>query len=274
VYVDSHAHLDSERFSNETDAVIQRARDAGVEAILSIGIGDKPGTFSGGIGFAEKYDWIFASIGVHPHEAQHATAESFAELEELAKHSKVIAWGEIGLDYFYDYSPREIQKQVFLQQMELARSAKKPLIIHCRPSEGSENAWDDTLTLIREHWASSGLGGVLHCFTGGLRHAMAALDLGFVVSFAGNVTFPKAQSIRDVARELPLDRILIETDCPFLAPMPHRGKRNEPAMVPFVAKQLAELRGMSQEDVGRITSQNFYRFFALSEKMPESRNNG
>ncbi len=267
MYVDSHAHLDSERFKGESDAILQRARDAGVQTILAIGIGEKPGTFRGALDFAEKHDWIFATIGIHPHEAEDATEESYVELEQLARHPKVIAWGEIGLDYFYDHSPRETQKQVFLRQIELARAAKKPIVIHCRPSDNSKNAWDDTLALLREHWASSGLGGLLHCFTGGLHHAKAALDFGFMISFAGNVTFPKAQSIRDVARDLP------ETDCPFLAPMPNRGKRNEPAFVPLVAKQIAELRGSSQAEIGRITAENFYRFFALSEKMSDSRNN-
>ncbi len=273
MYVDSHAHLDSERFSDDADAVLRRAREVGVRTILSIGIGEKPGSFRGAIDLAEKYDWIYATIGIHPHEAEQASEESFVELEELAQHPRVIAWGEIGLDYFYDHSPREIQKQVFLRQLELARAAKKPIVIHCRPSVNSENAWDDTLTLLREHWASSGLGGILHCFTGGMHHATAALELGFMVSFAGNVTFPKAQSIRDAAQQLPLDRILIETDCPFLAPLPHRGKRNEPSLLPLVAKHIAELRGSSQEEIGEITARNFYRFFGLPEKMPDSGNN-
>ncbi len=143
-----------------------------------------------------------------------------AELEQLAKRPKVIAWGEIGLDYFYDHSPREVQRQVFVKQMELARAAKLPIVIHCRPSEGSDDAWQECLGLISQHWAGSGLGGVLHCFTGNWAHAKRALDLGFMISFAGNVTFPKAQQIRDAAKEVPLDRMLIETDCPYLAPVP------------------------------------------------------
>ena len=155
----------------------------------------------------------------------------FDELERLSKDPKVIAWGEIGLDYFYDHSPREVQQRVFVQQMEMARAAKLPIIIHNRPSDNSENAWDDLFRLLREHWASSGLGGVLHCFTGSVEHARAALDLGFMISFAGNITYPKAQNIRDAAAMAPLDRIFIETDSPYLAPVPHRGKRNEPAFV-------------------------------------------
>jgi TatD DNase family protein len=273
VYVDSHAHLDSERFVADVDAVLQRARDAAVKTILSIGIGEKPGTFRGAIDLAEKHDWIFATIGVHPHEAAQATDASFAELEQLARHPKVIAWGEIGLDYFYDHSPRETQKQIFIRQMQMARAANKPLVIHCRPSDNSENAWDDSIALLREYWAASGLGGILHCFGGAAHHAVAALDMGFMISLAGNITFPKAQPIRDVARGLPLDRILIETDCPFLAPVPHRGKRNEPSMVPLVAKQVADLHGRSQEEIGHITAENFYRFFSLSEKMSDSGDN-
>ena len=183
----------------------------------------------------------------------------------MAKRPKVIAWGEIGLDYFYDHSPRELQQQVFLKQMELARAAKLPIVIHCRPSDKSENAWDDCLALMEQHWESSGLGGILHCFTGSWSHARRALDMGFMISFAGNITFPKAQHIRDAAKEVPLDRMLIETDSPFLAPVPNRGKRNEPAFVKEVARQLGEIRGLSTEEIGQQTTANFYNFFKLPE---------
>jgi TatD DNase family protein len=149
--------------------------------------------------------------------------------------------------------------------MELARSTRLPVVIHCRPSENSQNAWDDCLGLLREHWAGSGMGGVLHCFSGSLEHARAALEMGFVISFAGNITFPKAQTIREVAREVPLDRMFIETDSPFLAPVPYRGKRNEPAFVKEVARQIGELRGLSREDAGAQTATNFRRFFSLPE---------
>ena len=159
------------------------------------------------------------------------------------------------------------QQRVFVQQMELARAARLPIVIHCRPSDGSENAWDDCLRLIDEQWAPSGLGGVMHCFTGNVEQAKRSLDLGFMISFAGNVTFPKAQNIRDAAMEVPLDRMLIETDSPYLAPVPHRGKRNEPAFVKEVARQVGELRGLGPEDVGTRTTQNFYRFFSLHEKV-------
>ena len=200
---------------------------------------------------------MYATIGIHPHEAKLAHESDFQELEQLAKRPKVIAVGEIGLDYFYDHSPRDVQQQVFLRQMELAKAAKLPIVIHCRPSEGSENAWDDCLGLIEKHWAPSGLGGVLHCFTGSLAHARKALDMGFMISFAGNVTFPKAQNIRDAAKEVPLDRMLIETDSPFLAPVPNRGKRNEPAFVRETARQFGELRGISTEEVGLADQPEF-----------------
>jgi TatD DNase family protein len=267
MYIDSHAHLDGKRFDSDREQVLQRARAAGVETILAIGIGDGPGTLDCAIKLADRYPQLYATVGIHPHEAQLATDAALEELEQLSKHPKVIAWGEIGLDYFYDHSPRDVQARVFIRQMEQARAAKLPIIIHCRPSENSENAWDDTLQLIREHWGSSGLGGILHCFTGGVHHARAALELGFLISFAGNLTFPKAEGIREVAKEVPLDRVLIETDSPFLAPAPHRGKRNEPAFVVEVAGKLAELRGLTPEEVGAQTSVNFSRFFSLSKKV-------
>src|SRR5437588_1929187 len=191
--VDSHAHLDGPKFDTDRTEVLGRARAAGVVNILAIGSGTGPGTLDCAIRIAEQHDWIYASIGVHPHEAKLATESDYAQLETLASHPRVIGFGEIGLDYFYDHSPREVQRQVFVRQMEIARTAKLPIIIHCRPSENSENAWDDTLQLMREHWASAGIGGVLHCFTGEQQHAKAALDMGFTISFSGNVTFSKAE---------------------------------------------------------------------------------
>lgn len=247
--------------------MLARAHEAGVTTVLAIGNGDGPGTgtLDCAVKLAEQHASVYATVGIHPHEAVLATQDDFDQLVQLARHPKVVAWGEIGLDYFYDHSPRDVQQRVFLTQMELARSAKLPIIIHCRPSDNSENAWDDLLRLIREHWASSGLGGVLHCFTGTVDHARAALDLGFVLSFAGNITFPKAQNIRDAAAIAPLDRMFIETDSPYLAPVPHRGQRNEPAYVVEVARQIATLRGLSPEEIGRQTTRNFYNFFALTQ---------
>jgi len=266
MFVDSHAHLDGKQFDADREAVIARAREAGVDAIVAIGNGDGPEDCDCAIRLAEKYDFMYATLGIHPHEAALATDAAYEKMREWAKHPKVIAWGEIGLDYFYDHSPRDVQKQVFIRQMELAKEAKLPIVIHCRPSNNGEDAWEDCLGLIRDRWSGSGLGGVLHCFTGMWDHARRALDMGFMISFAGNVTFPKAQTIRDAAKEVPLERMLIETDCPYLAPVPNRGKRNEPAFVRETARQLGELRGLSAEEIGAQTTQNFFEFFSLHEK--------
>ena len=263
MFVDSHAHLEGKQYAADREEVIARARESGVEAIVAIGNGDGPGTLDCGIRLAAMHAFMYATVGIHPHEAAQARDSDFDEMATLVKHPKVIAWGEIGLDYFYDHSPREVQRRVFLRQMELAKTAKLPIVIHCRPSSGSENAWDDCLGLIDEQWARNGLGGILHCFTGTWPHAKRALDMGFMLSFAGNVTYPKAQQIRDAARQVPIDRMLIETDSPYLAPIPHRGKRNEPAFVKETARQIGEIRGMPSEDVGRQTGENFYRFFNL-----------
>jgi TatD DNase family protein len=261
--VDSHCHLDGPRFDSDREQVIARARQAGLTNLLAVGTGDGPGTLDCAVKIAEQHDMVYATVGIHPHEAQLAKDSDFAQLEQLARRPKAIAWGEIGLDYYYDHSPRDIQRNVFIRQMELARTARLPIVIHCRPSDNSDNAWEDCLALIEQHWSSSGLGGVLHCFTGAWVHAKRALDMGFMISFAGNVTFPKAQQIRDSAAQVPLDRMLIETDSPFLAPVPYRGKRNEPAYVKETARQIGELRGLSVEQVGEETSRNFYRFFSV-----------
>ena len=238
--------------------------------MVAIGNGDGPPTLDAGIRLAEKHPFMYATIGIHPHEARLADEAAYQEMEQLARHPKVIAWGEIGLDYHYDHSPRETQKQVFARQMELAAAAKLPIVIHCRPSDGSDNAWDDCLGMIEQLWAPQGLGGILHCFTGKWAQARHALDMGFMISFAGNLTFPKGQQIRDAALEVPLDRMLIETDSPYLAPVPHRGKRNEPAFVVETARKLGELRSLSVDEIGEQTSRNFYKFFKLTE-MVESK---
>ena len=265
MFVDSHAHLEGKQFATDREQVIARAREAGVTNIVAIGNGDGPVNFDCGIQLAEKYDFMYATIGIHPHEAHLANEAAFDRMQQLARHPKIIAWGEIGLDYYYDHSPRETQQQVFSKQMELAAAAKLPIVIHCRPSEGSDNAWEDCLRLIHDQWAPHGLGGILHCFTGNWPQANRALDMGFMISFAGNVTFPKAQQIRDAAMQVPLDRMLIETDSPYLAPVPHRGKRNEPAFVKETARKLGELRGRTLEAVGEQTSRNFYNFFKFAE---------
>ena len=267
MYTDSHCHPENKRFEADRPEVFARAKAAGVTTMLAIGNGAGPGTgtFDCAIKLAEQHQGVYATVGIHPHEAALARPTDFDELAALANHEKVIAWGEIGLDYFYDHSPREVQQQVFLQQMELAKAAKLPIVIHCRPSDNSTNAWDDTLRMIRENWASAGLGGVMHCFGGTLEHAKASLDLGFVISFAGNITYPKAQNIRDAASTVPLDQMFIETDSPYLAPVPHRSKRNEPAFVTEVARQIGDPRGFSPEEIGHQTSENFRRFFRIPD---------
>ena len=277
MYIDSHAHLEGKRYDADREEVLARAKSAGVGTYLAIGNGEGPDTADCGIRLAEKYSRqpqypeIWASIGIHPHEATLANDAADAQMLEWARHPKVIAWGEIGLDYFYDHSPREVQKTVFRRQMELAQAAKLPIIIHCRPSDNSENAWDDCLSMIAEHWNapdldSADLGGILHCFTGSVEHARRGLDLGFMISFAGNITFPKAQNIRDAALFVPLDRMLIETDSPYLAPVPHRGQRNEPSYVIETARQIGQLRSLSKDEIGQQTADNFSRFFKLSER--------
>ncbi len=270
MFIDSHAHLDGKQFDPDRAEVIARARESGVTNIVAIGNGDGPAEVDCGIRLAEKYDFMYATLGIHPHEARLADQAAYDRMEQLARHPKIIAWGEIGLDYHYDHSPRDVQQQVFIKQMELAAAARLPIVIHCRPSDGSDNAWQDCLGLIHDRWSATGLGGILHCFTGNWAHAKHALDMGFMISFAGNLTFPKAQPIRDAAMEVPLERMLIETDSPYLAPVPNRGKRNEPAFVIETARKLGELRGLSMEEVGVQTSRNFYKFFKLTE-MVESK---
>jgi TatD DNase family protein len=256
--IDSHAHIDFPQFADDREAMLERAREAGVGTLLAIGTGPGPEKLDAAIPFAEQHDWIYTSVGIHPHEAKEVTPQHLDELARLAQHPKVIAWGEIGLDYFYDHSPRDVQATVFRSQMELAREAKLPIIIHCR------DAWDDCLALIERHWRPTGLAGILHCFTGTLDHAKRGLELGFLISFAGNSTYPKTQNIRDVAKEIPLDRMLIETDSPFLAPQPYRGKRNEPAYVAEVAKTLATVRNLAPEEIAAATAANFRRLFRIA----------
>jgi TatD DNase family protein len=256
--IDSHAHIDGPQFADDRDAMLARARAAGVSTILAIGTGPGPEKLDAALPFAEVHNWIYTTVGIHPHDAKEVTPTHLETLAALAKHPKVIAWGEIGLDYFYDHSPRDVQERVFRQQMELAHAAKLPIIIHCR------DAWDDCLRLLDDVWKPTGLGGILHCFTSTLDHARKGLDMGFLISFTGNISFPKAQNIRDVAKVLPLSNILIETDSPYLAPQPHRGKRNEPAYVLEVAKALANVRDLELSEIAAKTTETFRRFFRLT----------
>jgi TatD DNase family protein len=253
--IDSHCHLDHEQFDADREAVIERALAAGVEHMVAIGTGDGPPDLEAGIRIADRYPAFYATVGVHPHDAAKATPETFKHLASLLTHPKVISLGEIGLDYHYDFSPRDVQRAAFIEQMSIAREAARPIVIHTR------EAWDDTLALLREHWAPSGLGGIMHCFSGGAAEARQALDLGFYLSFGGIVTFPKATELHEVARLAPADRILVETDAPYLAPVPKRGKRNEPAYILETARKLADLRGESLESIATVTSANFRRLF-------------
>jgi TatD DNase family protein len=268
--VDSHAHLDSPRYDADREELLQRAWQQGVRTVLSIGIGEGPDTMQQALELSRSYAGkpgiprVLATAGIHPHEAQLADPAALAKLDELLADPDVLAVGEIGLDYYYDHSPRPQQKQAFAQQMEVAAAKRRPIIIHCRPSEGSSDAWDDTLEMIETAWVRTNLGGILHCFTGEWEHARRALDCGFLISFAGNITFPRAENIREVAAKVPLDRMLIETDAPFLAPLPYRGKRNEPAWVGRVADKVAEVRGITSEQVASSTANNFFRFFGVA----------
>jgi TatD DNase family protein len=256
--IDSHCHLDSAEFNEDREAVIERAIAAGVEHMMAIGTGDGPPDLEAGLRLAEKHSAFFATVGVHPHDAAKASPDDFKRLADLLAHPKVRGIGEIGLDYHYDFSPREIQKSVFIQQMEIAASARKPIVIHTR------EAWDDTLALIEQHWTPHVIGGIMHCFSGGPEEARRALDLGFYLSFGGIVTFPKALAVQEAAKSAPRDRILIETDAPYLAPVPKRGKRNEPALIVHTARKLAELRGESYQELCDATTENFRRLLLLN----------
>jgi TatD DNase family protein len=259
--IDSHAHLEMSQFDDDRAAMLDRARASGIEMLLAIGSGTSPAErIDAAIPFAETHDWIYATVGIHPHDAAAATEEHFARLDELSRHRRVIAWGEMGLDYYYDHSPRDVQQRVFRRQLDQARAAKLPIVIHCR------DAWGDCLRILEDDWRSSGLGGIFHCFTAGAAEARHGLDMGFLISFAGNLTYPKMQPLRDLARELPLDSILTETDSPFLPPQPRRGKRNEPAFVVEVAQALANVRNLATDEIADVTAANFRRFFRLGAK--------
>jgi TatD DNase family protein len=252
--VDSHCHLDAQVFDEDRDATIQRARDAGVETMVAIGSGDGPPDLSAGIRLAEKYDFMYATVGVHPHDASKADESTWEALIALTEHPKVIAIAEIGLDYHYDFSPRETQRAVFARQLRIAREANLPIAIHTR------EAWADTVAPLREHWAGTGEpGGIFHCFSGSPEEAGEALDMGFLLSYSGIITFPKAEQLREAVRRTPLDRLLVETDSPYLAPVPWRGKRNEPAFVVETARKVAEIKELSFDEVAAATTSNWKR---------------
>jgi TatD DNase family protein len=240
--IDSHCHINDKQFDADREAAIERALSAGVGHMMVI---DAPE-------FAEAHECMYATIGVHPHEASKATEDSFARVREMTRHPKVRAVGEIGLDYHYDFSPRDVQMDVFRRQIEIAHEAELPIVIHTR------EAWEDTLQTIER---TGGLphGGIMHCFTGDAAQARQAVEMGFHLAFGGVLTFPKAESVREAARFAPEDRLLVETDCPYLAPVPNRGKRNEPAFVVEVARRLAEVRGTTLEAIAEVTTRNFGR---------------
>ncbi len=256
--IDSHAHLDDARYDGDRDAVIARAREAGVEIFITIGC--DLATSRSAVALAERYPFVYATVGVHPHEVKHIGDDWYEELRRLAQHPKVVGYGEIGLDYHYNYSPPKLQRERFREQVGIAKDLGLPLSIHSREAQ------EDTIAILREEKAGT-VGGVFHCFTGDAWLAKDALDLGFYLSFSGVLTFQNASMLRDIAKTVPMDRLLVETDCPYLTPAPHRGKRNEPSFVTLVAEKLAEVRTESEaldvEQVGRITADNTRRLFKI-----------
>jgi TatD DNase family protein len=249
--IDSHCHLDDRQFDDDRAQVIERALAAGVGRMLAIGTGNGPPDLEAGLRLAREYSFLYATVGVHPHDAAKAMPETFGAMQALLADEKVLAVGEIGLDYHYDFSPREVQRAVFVEQLGLAGRAGKPVVIHTR------EAWEDTLDLLRERFSRGR--GILHCFTGGSEEARQALDLGLLLSFGGVLTFPKSDAVREAARLAPEDRLLVETDAPYLAPAPKRGKRNEPAFMVETVRRLAEVRGVPPEHIAQVTTANFER---------------
>jgi TatD DNase family protein len=268
--IDSHAHLDSPRYANDREAMLSRASEAGVGAVLAIGIGEGPHQMQQALDICREFNGkpnlprLFASAGIYPHNTHEADTAALQKLDSLLAEPEVIACGEIGLDYYHDGAPHDVQQAGLIHQLEIAAARKCPILIHCRPKEGATDAWRDLFGILDEHWGPTGLGGVMHCFGGGWDEARRSMDLGFLVSFAGNVTYPKAQPLRDVAARIPLDSLLVETDAPWLAPEPNRSKRNEPAWVSQTAAVLAGLLSVEEQELASATTKNFTRLFDLS----------
>ncbi|WP_297987269.1 TatD family hydrolase [Anoxybacillus sp.] len=251
---DTHAHLNATQFNEDVEQVIERARAEGVSHIVVVGF-DRP-TIERAMELAEQYSFIYAAVGWHPVDAIHMTDDDLMMIEQLAAHPKVVALGEMGLDYYWDQSPKEVQKEVFRKQIRLAKKVKLPIIIHNR------DATADIVHILREEQAAE-VGGVMHCFTGSVEVAHQCIDMNFYISFGGPVTFKNAKKPKEVAKEISLDRLLIETDCPYLTPHPFRGKRNEPSYVKYVAEAIAELKGVSFDEVAQKTSDNAKRLFGI-----------
>jgi len=258
MFVDSHAHIDGQEFDGDREEVIARAHAAGVSLILNVGTGDPhSGALERAVELGRQHESVFTAIGTHPHDARLYDDATEQKIKNLINNEHVIAWGEIGLDFHYDNSPRDVQIDVFKRQLHAALECDLPVVIHTREAEA------ETIDILRSEYEGAQRRGVFHCFSGSMNLAQRAIEIGFMISFSGIVTFKKAEELRDVARQVPLDRLLIETDCPYLTPIPYRGKRNEPAYVVEVARCLAGLHGVDFEEMGRITSENFNRFFEI-----------
>ncbi len=254
--IDSHAHIQGKEYAGEVEAVISRAREAGVETIVSVGGAGDMSSNTEAVALAARFDNIYATVGMHPHDAKDVGADELQALQELAASPKVVAIGETGLDYYYNHSPHEVQRRVFSQFIHMARDTGLPIVVHER------DAAPEAVDLLRNEGAG-GLRGVIHCFTGNYEAARAYLDLGFYLSFTGIITFKNAEPLREVVRQVPLERMFVETDSPFLTPVPHRGKRNEPAYVRFVAETVAKIKGLELEEVARVTTNNVKDLFRI-----------
>lgn len=269
--IDSHAHLDNARYSDDRAAMLARAYEAGIGAVLAIGIGEQAAGMDGALKICRQFNGqpgmprLYASAGVYPHNTHEIDGAVLAKLDSLLSEPEVIACGEIGLDYYHEGTPHDVQRAGLIKQLEIAEARKRPILIHCRPTGDGANsnmdAWDDLLSVLDEHWRHTGLGGIMHCFGAGSEQARRSLDLGFLISFAGNLTYPKAAAMREVAAVVPDDRLLIETDAPFLAPVPLRGQRNESALIAHTVECMAGVRGVSVQEVAAITTANFRRLF-------------
>jgi TatD DNase family protein len=258
MFVDSHAHIDGREFDADRDEVIERARAAGVSVILNVGTGDPHSdAFERAVELGRKHAGTYTAIGTHPHDARLYDDLAEEKIKNLIQSEHVIAWGEIGLDFHYDNSPRNVQVDVFKRQLRAARACNLPVVIHTREAES------ETIEILKNEYADAERRGIFHCFSGSMNLAQKAIELGFMISFSGIVTFKKAEDLRAVAKHVPLDRLLIETDCPYLSPIPYRGKRNEPAYVVEVARCLAGVHGVEIEAMAQQTSANFRRFFRL-----------